>query len=82
MSEATQESFPEGYVATHAGGMAVEDLVDFDKLVEQTKHKLNIKDSEHQSEMSLISQSYKETTDEFLRNFFIKFGMKKTLDSF
>lgn len=82
MSEATQESFPEGYVATHAGGMAVEDLVDFDKLVEQTKHKLNIKDSEHHSEMSLISQSYKETTDEFLRNFFIKFGMKKTLDSF
>ena len=32
MSEITQESFPDGYIVPHAGG-AVEDLVDFDKLV-------------------------------------------------
>jgi hypothetical protein len=30
----------------------------------------------------MISESRAEDCDEFLRNFFIKFGMKKTLDSF
>ena len=29
-----------------------------------------------------IASSKPENSDEFLRNFFIKFGMKKTLDSF
>jgi len=33
-------------------------------------------------ELSRLSDSRKEDGDEFLRNFFIKFGMKKTLDSF
>jgi hypothetical protein len=33
MSEVTQESYPEGFVVSHAG-TAVEDLVDFDKLKE------------------------------------------------
>ena len=32
ISEVTQESFPEGYVVSQAAG-AVEDLVDFEKLV-------------------------------------------------
>jgi len=32
--------------------------------------------------MSMISESHIEDCDEFLRNFFIKFGMKRTLDSF
>lgn len=32
MSEVTQESFPEGYINSARG--AVEDLVDFDKLVQ------------------------------------------------
>ena len=32
--------------------------------------------------VSEIGSSYQEECDEFLRNFFIKFGMKKTLDSF
>ena len=41
MSEITQESFPDGYIVPHAGG-AVEDLVDFDKLVQQTQNKLSI----------------------------------------
>ena len=83
MSEVTQESFPEGYVVSQAGG-AVEDLVDFDKLVQQTKQKLVIKESEigSEAELSVISASRQEAGDEFLRNFFIKFGMKRTLDSF
>jgi hypothetical protein len=29
-----------------------------------------------------IASTKQEHSDEFLRNFFIKFGMKKTLDSF
>ena len=83
MSEVTQESFPEGYMVTHAGG-AVEDLVDFDKLVQQTQNKLKIQESELASDGSIseISVTHKEDCDEFLRNFFIKFGMKRTLDSF
>jgi len=32
--------------------------------------------------ISEVGSSYKEECDEFLRNFFIKFGMKRTLDSF
>jgi hypothetical protein len=30
----------------------------------------------------MIGEPTDETSDEFLRNFFIKFGMKKTLESF
>jgi len=33
-------------------------------------------------DVSVISMSRQEDCDEFLRNFFIKFGMKRTLDSF
>ena len=44
MSEVTQESYPEGYIVSQAAG-AIEDLVDFDKLVKQTHQKLTIKDS-------------------------------------
>lgn len=32
MSEVTQESYPEGYMVSHAATAAVEDLVDFEKL--------------------------------------------------
>ena len=34
------------------------------------------------AELSEINSTRQEDGDEFLRNFFIKFGMKKTLDSF
>jgi hypothetical protein len=79
----TRESYPEGYIIDQTGG-AIEDLVDFDKLKEQTQHPLTIKESEQDPEemQSQISASRGEDGDEFLRNFFIKFGMKKTLDSF
>jgi hypothetical protein len=83
MSEVTQESYPEGYVISHAG-TAVEDLVDFDKLKEQTIKKLKIQESEQDpyERLSDITSSRPEDGDEFLRNFFIKFSMKRTLDSF
>lgn len=81
MSEVTQESYPEGY---DQKGIQ-DDLVDFEKLVEATQNKLEIKESEqdpndHLSDIN--EECYREACDEFLRNFFIKFGMKKTLDSF
>lgn len=80
MSEVTQESFPEGYDPKNA----VEDIADFEKLVQQTQNKLIIKESEMDpnEQISEVDSSYQEACDEFLRNFFIKFGMKKTLDSF
>ena len=45
MSEVTQESYPEGYIQTQPGGNALEELVDFDKLVEMTQKKLKIQES-------------------------------------
>ena len=73
---------PEGYIISHADrGAAVEDLVDFEKLKDQTLKKLVIEESEAGA-LSELSDSRKEDADEFLRNFFIKFGMSKTLNSF
>lgn len=84
MSEVTQESYPEGYVVSHAATAAVEDLVDFEKLKQQTQKKLKIAESEMDpnERLSQVDSTRSEDADEFLRNFFIKFGMKKTLDSF
>ena len=83
MSEVTQESFPEGYVASQAGAGGIEDLVDFEKLKNQTQQKLKIHESEQDpDEQSIIDTQRQEASDEFIRNLFIKFGMKKTLDSF
>ena len=62
-------------------GAAVEDLVDYDKLKDQTMKKLVIEESETGA-LSELSERRKEDADEFLRNFFIKFGMSRTLNSF
>ena len=51
---------------------------DFDKLKEKTR-KLKIIETE---ETETCKSTREECADEFLRNFFIKFGMKKTLDIF
>ncbi len=69
-------------MVSHGGqAAAIEDLVDFEKLKQQTLKKLKILDSEHDPNDQIDIQTI-ETADEFLRNFFIKFGMKKTLDNF
>ena len=81
MSEVTQESFPEGFIVQSGAGNAMEDLVDFEKLKEQTQKKLKILESEKDM-ASMMGEAPEETSDEFLRNFFIKFGMKSTLESF
>lgn len=83
MSEVTQESYPEGYIISHGGTAVIEDLVDFEKLKDMTQRKLKIQESEFgEDELSQITSTRQESGDEFLRNFFIKFGMKRTLDSF
>lgn len=40
ISEATQESYPEGYIHNHGGPGAHEDLIDFEKLKEKTMNKI------------------------------------------
>lgn len=42
--------------------------------LEESQQSLKLEDAENAGKL--------ESGDEFLRNFFIKFGMKKTLDSF
>lgn len=54
-----------------------EDIRDYDLLLDKTK-KLKLKSEDDQS----VQSSHTEAADEFLRNFFIKFGMTKTLESF
>jgi len=49
--------------------------------VEATQQKMQIL-SDNASQQSQVSKRSSELADEFLRNFFIKFGMKKTLESF
>ena len=61
----------------------MQDLEDYNRLMEHTQKKLVILES-MQDEQSVDSRASgrPEMSDEFLRNFFIKFGMKRTLDSF
>ncbi len=81
MSEITEESLPSGLVQATQEGTG--DLANFDKLMAQTKDKMKILESQDADDATSVATSAKlENADEFLRNFFIKFGMKKTLDSF
>jgi len=57
------------------------DLDDYDALLQATHKKIPILSDFDQSEAG-ESTGKSEKSDEFLRNFFIKFGMKKTLESF
>ena len=57
--------------------LADEDIQDYDLLKDKTK-KLKLKSEDSQS----VKSSRIESADEFLRNFLIKFGMNKTLESF
>jgi len=53
-------------------------MEDYDLLKDKTR-KLKIIETEHTES---VKSSREELSDEFLRNFFIKFGMKKTLNIF
>lgn len=57
--------------------LADEDIQDYDLLKDKTK-KLKLKSEDSQS----VKSTRIESADEFLRNFLIKFGMTKTLESF
>lgn len=54
-----------------------EDIQDYDLLKDKTQ-KLKLMSEDGQS----VKSTHTESADEFLRNFFIKFGMTKTLESF
>lgn len=58
------------------------DLKDYNRLVQQTQKKLTILDDEPGQVSVMSSSAAAEQSDEFIRNFFIKFGMKSTLESF
>lgn len=87
VSDVTEESYPEGLQMLRDGA---KDLENIDKLMDQTKKKLKIVDGRRLpvsyihgiDDGTSIASSKQENSDEFLRNFFIKFGMKRTLDSF
>jgi hypothetical protein len=55
------------------------DLDDYEMLIKGTQRKMKILDDVDGASVA-ESHGKSEKADEFLRNFFIKFGMKKTLD--
>jgi len=83
LSDATEDNVPgEG---TELQG----ELDDYERLVAGTqKQKLNVLEEESDGKSTVSETSLRkgkkkaELADEFLRNFFIKFGMKNTLDNF
>ena len=78
MSEVTDDVFVGNQSQTDGGDA---DLNDFNRLKRETQKKLRI--LQDGSEAATESESRaSERSDEFLRNFFIKFGMRKTLESF
>ena len=74
ISDVTEESYPDGLES-----LAGQDLDNYNRLMEATTKKLRIAD---QDETTSIATSKPERSDEFLRNFFIKFGMRRTLEQF
>lgn len=83
LSDATEDNVP-GEGAELQG-----ELDDYERLVAGTqKQKLNVLEEESVAESTVSETSMRkgkkkaELADEFLRNFFIKFGMKNTLDNF
>ena len=77
MSDVTEESYPDGVEMLREGA---KELENYDRLMEQTKKKLNIVGGAGDDDSTSIASTKPERSDEFLRNFFIKFGMKRTLD--
>lgn len=55
---------------------------DYNALLTATQKKVAILSDFERSEAGDSTLSHAEKSDEFLRNFFIKFGMKKTLEQF
>lgn len=59
------------------------DLKDYNRLVNNTQKKMTILSQTSEKTKAQQQQAeIDEKADEFLRNFFIKFGMRKTLESF
>ena len=76
LSEATDDVYAE---SVHEAAGA--DLKDYNRLVQNTQKKMTILSQTSEKTKAAQAES-DEKSDEFLRNFFIKFGMRKTLESF
>lgn len=80
MSDVTEEAFIESMQGDN-------ELDNYDRLVNATAKKLKVLESDDDISIadSVASGKRKkadEKSDEFLRNFFIKFGLKRTLENF
>ena len=73
LSDGTDDAYAESAAGEDGG------LRDYNRLVQQTKKRMHVLDEDH--EPSVMSSAAEEG-DEFIRNFFIKFGMRRTLESF
>ena len=81
MSDITQSE--QSQMHEGAGDPGAKDLENYEKLLDQTKNKFKVLEAEASETESARGERKQEvTSDEFLRNFFIKFGMKRSLDSF
>jgi len=79
LSEVTDDVYAESVADADA------DLGDYNRLIQQTQKKLHIVDDDQRDQVSILSTGTAaagEQSDEFIRNFFIKFGMRKTLEAF
>ena len=75
LSEVTDDVYAESAAEDDA------DLKDYNRLVQQTQKKLHIVDDEA-DDVEVQAAASMEQSDEFIRNFFIKFGMRRTLEAF
>ena len=77
LSDVTDDVFAERSVAE-----GDPELADYNRLKQQTQKRLHVLSDMGEVEEPETPKSAIEQSDEFLRNFFIKFGMRKTLESF
>jgi hypothetical protein len=75
LSDATDDVYAESAVGES------NDLRDYNRLIQQTKKRMHVVD-EHGADQDSNYGAATEQGDEFIRNFFIKFGMRRTLESF
>lgn len=76
LSDATDDVYAESAVGEDT------DLRDYNRLIQQTKKRMHVVESLPADQESVMSSAPTEQGDEFIRNFFIKFGMRRTLESF
>ena len=79
LSEVTDDVYAESMGAATEGE---NDLKDYNRLVQQTQKRLSLLDGASEPPEESSTAQADEKSDEFIRNFFIKFGMRQTLEAF